>query len=174
VRFGPGVDKTQAIAELDRSASAAGAAVLPPDKPVDLVNFGRVKNLPAVLGALVGGLAVATLAHLLVTSTRRRRHDLAILKTLGFAPAEVRRAVAWQATTLAVLAVVVGVPLSIGVGRWAWLLFAHQLGIVAAPSVSLVAVVGLMAATVVVANLVAALPGRAAARLHPARVLRSE
>jgi ABC-type lipoprotein release transport system permease subunit len=117
---------------------------------------------------------VATLAHLLVTSTRRRRHDLAILKILGFAPAEVRRAVAWQATTLAVLAVVVGVPLGIGVGRWAWLLFAHQLGIVAAPSVSLVAVVGLIAATVVVANLAAALPGRAAARLHPARVLRSE
>jgi ABC-type lipoprotein release transport system permease subunit len=174
VRFGAGVDKTRAIAELDRSASAAGAAVLPPDKPDDLVNFGRVKNLPGVLGALVGGLAVATLAHLLVTSTRRRRHDLAILKILGFAPADVRRAVAWQATTLAVLAVVVGVPLGIGVGRWAWLLFAHQLGIVAAPSVSLVAVVGLIAATVVVANLAAALPGRAAARLHPARVLRSE
>src|SRR5207249_6876735 len=129
---------------------------------------------PLVLAALLGGLAAATLAHLLVTSIHRRRRDLAILKTLGFASGQVRTTVAWQATTLAVLAVLVGVPAGVVAGRWVWILFAHQLGIVAVPTVPVVTLAVLAAVAVVVANLVAVVPARVAARLHPALVLRSE
>ena len=141
---------------------------------MDLVNFGRVQSLPVLLAALLGTLAVATLAHLLVTSIRRRRRDLAILKTLGFSSGQVRTTVAWQATTLAFLAGVIGIPVGIACGRWVWIVFSHQLGIVPRPAVPVLAVIVLAAAAVAVANLVAVLPGRAAARVRPAIVLRSE
>jgi ABC-type lipoprotein release transport system permease subunit len=174
IRFRPGVDKARAIGDLDRLVSATGNTVTVPDKPVDLVNFGRVQSLPVVLAALLGTLAAATLAHLLVTSIRRRRRDLAVLKTLGFSSGQVRSTVSWQATTLAAVAAVVGVPIGIAAGRWVWIVFAHQLGIVPRPAFPILTVAAVGLATVVVANLVAILPGRAAARVRPALVLRSE
>jgi ABC-type lipoprotein release transport system permease subunit len=42
----------------------------------------------------VGVLALATIAHLLITSVRRRRRDLAVLRTIGFTRAQVRSTVA--------------------------------------------------------------------------------
>src|SRR5207249_4838383 len=144
--FRPGVDRAAAIRDLSRRLPALGPyAVQPPDKPVDLVNFGRVQNLPVVLAGLLGALAAMTLTHLLVTSTRRRRRELAVLKTIGFAPRQVQRAVGAQATTLAAVALVVGVPLGVIIGRWAWTLFAHQLGIVAVPAVPLAMLLVLVA-----------------------------
>ena len=151
-----------------------GNAVAAPEKPVDLVNFGRVQNLPLVLAALLGTLAAITLAHLLVTSIRRRRRDLAVLKTLGFSSAQVRGTVAWQATALGILAALVGIPVGVLAGRWVWIVFARQLGIVPRPAVPVLTFFLLAAAALVVANLVAVVPGRAAAHVRPAIVLRSE
>jgi putative ABC transport system permease protein len=174
VRFRPGVDKAHAIAELNRDLTADGDALFKPGKPVDLLNFGRVQNLPIVLAGLLGAVAVATLTHLLITSIRRRRRDLAILKTLGFLPAQVRHTVAWQATTLAAVAAVIGIPVGVAAGRWIWIVFAHKLGIVARPAVSGAPIIVLAVATLAVANLVAVVPANVAARLRPAIVLRSE
>jgi ABC-type lipoprotein release transport system permease subunit len=170
-----GVNHASALRDLSHRFSALGPyAVQRPDKPVDLVNFGRVQNLPLVLAGLLGALAAMTLTHLLVSSTRRRRRELAVLKTLGFAPRQVQRAVASQATTLALLAVGLGVPVGIVVGRWAWMLFAHQLGIVVVSAVPAVVLVLLIVGTIVVANMVAFVPGRIAAKIRPASVLRTE
>jgi ABC-type lipoprotein release transport system permease subunit len=173
VRFRPGVDGGRAASGL---AGGVGPAysVLPPETPVDLVNFGRVQALPLAIGGLLGTFAAATLAHLLVTSIRRRRRDLAILKTLGLAAGSVRATVAWQSTALAVVAALAGVPVGLAAGRAVWSALARQLGVVATPVVPAAALAGLAAGTVVVANLVAALPARAAAGTRPAAVLRSE
>jgi hypothetical protein len=178
VRFRPGVNKAKAVADLERQVAGAfgpgGYFVVRPERPTDLVNFGRVQSLPVLLAALLGTLAVATLAHLLVTSIRRRRRDLAVLKTLGFSSGQVRMTVAWQATTLAFVAAVIGIPVGIACGRWVWIVFAHQLGIVPRPAAPVLTFLVLAATTLVVANLVAILPARAAARVRPAPVLRSE
>jgi len=178
VRLRPGVNRARVIADLNREVAdkfGSGAYfVVGAEKPADLVNFGRVQNLPVVLAALLGTLAVATLAHLLVTSIRRRRRDLAVLKTLGFSSGQVRTTVAWQATTLGLVAAAIGIPVGIACGRWVWIVFAHQLGIVPRPAVPLLTFFVLAALTLVVANVVAILPGRAAARVQPAPVLRSE
>jgi ABC-type lipoprotein release transport system permease subunit len=175
VRLAPGVDPSRAQAGLARQLSTLGSyQVVAPAKPVDLVNFGRVKNLPLVLAGLLAALAAATLANLLVSSIRRRRRDLAVLKSLGFVPAQVRAAVAWQATTLGVVAAAVGIPVGVAAGRWAWLAFTHELGIVPEAAVSLLVLLAMVPATLLVANLVAVLPARAAARAQPAGVLRSE
>ena len=71
------------------AVAVVSAQQQPPPNPtfratVDLVNFGRVHSLPAIIAGLMAVVASAMLGHTLVTSVRRRRRDLAILKTLGF------------------------------------------------------------------------------------------
>src|SRR6266480_7742314 len=98
-----------------------------------------------------------------MSAVRRRRRDLAILKTIGFVRGQVQAAVAWQATAFAVAALVVGIPLGIGAGRWWWTLFAQRMGIVPAPVVPLALIGALLPAGVLLANVVAAIPARIAA-----------
>ena len=62
-----------------------------------------MKGAPLALVSLVALLGVSTIAHALATSVRRRRRDLAILKTLGFVSGQIRAAVVTQASTLALL-----------------------------------------------------------------------
>jgi hypothetical protein len=44
-----------------------------PTTPTGLVNFGRIQNLPLILGLVLAVMALLTVAHLLATSIRRRR-----------------------------------------------------------------------------------------------------
>jgi putative ABC transport system permease protein len=145
-----------------------------PTQPTDLVNFGRVQNFPLYLAALVALMAAATLAHVLVTSIRRRRRDLAILKTIGFQRGQVTWTVAWQATTLTLLALALGIPIGIAVGRWIWTSFSNQLGILPSTAVPLGALLLAVPITLLLANLIAYLPGRAAGRVQAATILRTE
>ncbi|MDP8937080.1 MAG: FtsX-like permease family protein [Actinomycetota bacterium] len=145
-----------------------------PEKPSDLADLERVGGLPSVVAGLLGVLAVATLAHTLATSARRRSRDLTILKVLGFERGQVSATVAWQSTTVAVVAVAVGVPPGAAAGRWAWQVFAEGLGVPPQTVTPVMALVLLVAGAVLLANLVAALPTRLAARTRPSAVLRSE
>jgi ABC-type lipoprotein release transport system permease subunit len=148
--------------------------IFAPRPHAEVRNLQRVGGLPGLLAGLVALLALAVMTHTLVTSVRRRRRDLAVLKTIGFVRGQVAAAIAWQATTFALVALCLGVPLGVAAGRWAWQLTAAVLGVSSAPVVPLAAVLAITAATVGAANLVAAVPGRAASRLRPATALRSE
>jgi ABC-type lipoprotein release transport system permease subunit len=176
VTFRPGVDTAQGVARLDRRLSAVDDNFFtqPPTTPTDLVNFGRIQNLPLILASGLAVLALITVAHLLATSIRRRRRDLAILKTLGFTHGDVGRAVAWQATTLAVVTLAVGVPLGIAAGRTAWRLFTGHLGVVPEVTTPVVLLVLAATATVLLANLISIGPAVTAMRIRPASVLREE
>jgi hypothetical protein len=150
------------------------ANVLGPRRPGDVVAYGHVRSTPLLLAGLLGVLGAGVLAHLLVTSIRSRRRDLAVLKTLGFTRRQLATTVAWLATTLVGLALLVGIPLGLVAGRWTWRSFADDLGIASVVATPAAALFVLVAAAVVLGNLVAALPARAAARTRPAVVLRSE
>ncbi len=104
---------------------------------------------------------------------RRRRRDLAILKALGFVSRQVRATVAWQATAIAATGLVIGLPLGVAAGRWAWTLLARGFAIEPVPVISALVLLS-VPAVLLMANLVAAVPGRAAARTQPAVVLRTE
>jgi hypothetical protein len=171
LRWADGVDE-QAAAERLRARLPLYPVGL--QRPADLVNFGRVEAMPLATGGLVALVAVAMLGHLLVTSVRRRRRDLALLKVLGFVRRQVSSTVVWQATTLAVLALLVGLPVGVAVGRWAWVLVADRLGVVPVSVVPALVLALVALATVLVANLVAAVPAWMAARTRPAIVLRAE
>ena len=119
-------------------------------------------------------LALGAVTHALASSVRRRRRDLAVLKTLGFVPGQVSATIAWQATTFAVVALALGLPLGVAAGRWAWQLTALQLGVESGPVVPLLPLAIAAAASVLAANLAAAAPRWAASHLPPAAALRTE
>jgi len=83
-------------------------------------------------------------------------------------------AVSWQATVAAVVGIVVGVPVGILIGRTLWTLFARSLDAVPDPTVPAVPVLLVVVGALLFANLVAALPGRDAARTPTAPLLRAE
>jgi ABC-type lipoprotein release transport system permease subunit len=117
---------------------------------------------------------VAVLGWAWFALVRRHPRDLALLKTLGFTRRQLATTVAWQSTVVAVVGLVVGIPLGIAVGRWLWIVFARELSAVPDPIVPAGSVALTVVAALVLANLVAALPGRSAARTPAALLLRAE
>jgi len=173
VRFAPGVDHAAAVRRLRRIGGPDGVPFTA-TVPVEIDRVDRINGLPIALGVFVAVVAVVAVGFALVTTVRRRRRDLAVLKTLGFDRRQVRATVAWHATTVAAVGLVAGIPLGLVVGRLVWHAVAENLGVATAPTWPVVAVLLLVPAALLVVNLVAALPARRAARTRPAVVLRSE
>jgi ABC-type antimicrobial peptide transport system permease subunit len=181
-RYTPGVNRAgvnRSISALPQFAAAQFGNSQParpsgPTVPPEVDRLRQVDSLPAILGTLIGGLAFLAVGHTLVTAVRRRRHELALLKTLGFNRRQVRGTIAWQATTLATIGLVVGMPAGLIVGRTVWRLVADGLGIsngAVIPALALLLTVPIALALV---NLIAFFPARAAAQTRPAVALRSE
>ena len=138
------------------------------------MNFGQVQDLPLLFGLSLGVVALLTIVHLLLTSVRRRRRDLAVLRAVGFTPGQVQATVARQAATLTALALILGIPAGLVCGRLAWQVFADQLGILAVLVIPLLWLAVMAAGALALAIIVAAAPGRSATRTRPAEVLRAE
>jgi hypothetical protein len=179
LRYRPGTDLRAAAAQVNRAATRTGCPpglclVASDQRPSDIENFTGVRDTPLILGAVLVLLAVGTLAHVLLTGVRRRRRDLAVLKTLGLLRSQLLRVVSWQAIALAAAALLVGLPLGLLAGRWAWLLFADSAGVESQASVPVPLVLLVIPVTLVLAVLLAVVPGWTAARIRPALILRSE
>lgn len=142
--------------------------------PQDVLFLRNVRSLPRVLAFFLAFLGIAAVGHVLVTAVRRRRHDLAVLRAVGFRPVQAAACIAWQATTVGIIGLVIGVPLGIVAGRLAWRWVADNTPLLYVAPVAVVAVLLIIPATIVLANLLAALPARRAARVRPASVLRTE
>jgi ABC-type antimicrobial peptide transport system permease subunit len=143
-------------------------------RPADIVNFHAMGTIPDALAAGLSAGAVLALGLTLVASVRRRRRDLALLKTLGFTQRQLAASIAWQSTVAALIGCVVGIPLGIEVGRQLWDLFARSISVVPSPTVPVLTVVLVGVGALLFANMVAAIPGRIAARTPTALVLRAE
>jgi hypothetical protein len=170
--FASGVDPAIGVRELGRMSGIDDNGVAP--LPLEVDRLQQVDRLPVLLAALLALLGTVAIGHALVTAVRRRKRDLAILKTLGFSRRQVRSTVAWQATTSATAGLLLGVPLGLVVGRIAWRMVADGLGVVTHATIPVGEVLLLVLAVLVLANLIAALPAARAARTRPALVLRSE
>jgi putative ABC transport system permease protein len=175
VRFRAGISPQAGRHALAMQLARLGSFTVDgPATPTDLVNFGQVQELPQALGTGLAAVALLTIAHLLITSVRRRQRDVAILRAFGFTPRQVRRMFCWQAVTLAGTALVIGIPAGIACGRLCWQVFAHQLGIVPVTAVPFTALSIMAASWLAAAVAIAALPGGTATRTPPARILHSE
>ena len=188
VRIRPGAPPAAALASLQRIVGASdkvfaaapggdqgnALVVQGVQRPAEIVNYRTIGATPTLLvSALALGVIVA-LALTLIASVRQRRRDLALLKAVGFVRWQLAAAVAWQATVAAVVGIVVGIPLGIIAGRWLWDLFARQIYAVPYPTVSVLSIVLVAIGTLVLANVVAAVPARTAARTPTAMMLRAE
>jgi hypothetical protein len=145
-----------------------------PVRPTAVRNVERVRNLPYALALVVVLFAAAGLAHALVLSVHRNRSQLGVLRALGFNRRQVAGTVASEASALSLVAIVIGIPLGIAVGRWGWRTVADRLGLVSPTVVPVLATVGAAALLLVVANVVAAAPAGRATRDRPAEALRAE
>lgn len=171
VRFRSGVNKTAAVQSLLHDF---GREILAPYPGGEVGNLAKVDVLPYVLAGLLVVLAIGALGITLLTSVRRHRRDLAVLKTIGFVRPQVSATVAWQAATLAIGAVVIGIPCGIALGRWTWRMVATNAGSVSPPVVPIGLVLTVVPATLALAILLASRPAWAAGRVQPARVLKAE
>jgi hypothetical protein len=187
VRLRPGVSTSVGHADMERIARAANkvyqgdpkaagnsVGVLSVEQPAQIVNYRSVGSTPIVLALGLALGAIVALGLTLTSSVRRRRRDLALLKTFGFTQRQLSATVAWQATLDAVVGVVLGIPIGILVGRELWTLFARNINAVPDPTVPVLSVILVGVGTLIFTNLVAVLPGRSAARTSTALVLRAE
>jgi hypothetical protein len=190
VRLRAGVTPAQALASLQRIADAGTRAlfalpnavggggesveVLPVQYPAEIENYRSIGATPVLLAAGLAAGAVVALGLTLTASVRRRRRDLALLKALGFTQRQLAACVAWQSTVAAAVGVIAGIPLGIALGRWLWILFARDIYAVPRATVPAPLVIYVGLGALVLANVVAALPGRYAARTPTALMLRAE
>ncbi|HTI25409.1 MAG TPA: FtsX-like permease family protein, partial [Kutzneria sp.] len=96
------------------------------------------------------------------------------LNALGMLRRQISAITAWQVSALTGLALLAGLPLGVAAGRLSWALFGYDLGIPPGTITPTLALMVMTPTVIVIANAVAFWPGRTAARLSPADVLRAE
>jgi ABC-type lipoprotein release transport system permease subunit len=163
-----------AAAALTRHVRAYPQFSASSQEPVELVNFGESVNFPLLFGVALGLFGAATMVHLLLVSVSRRRAEAGLLKVLGFVRYQVAAVVSWQATAVALVGIVAGVPLGIAAGRVLWRVFATNFGVVPLTVVEILPVAALALGVLVAANVLAFVPALLAARSRPAELLRAE
>jgi FtsX-like permease family len=179
IDMAPGASSQALVARISGANpgdTPGGTYRLPQDRiqGAAIVDAARMGSQPLALALAATAGAVLSLALALLASVRRRRRELALLKTLGLTRRQVMTAVAWQASVILVVAALAGMPLGVAAGHWAWDAFATSLGAVPVTVVPVAALLAGFVILLVAGNLLAAGPGAVAARTPPAAVLRAE
>jgi hypothetical protein len=180
VRYRSGVSDAQgkksilhAVA-IASGGAAQGNLVQNVQRPAEIVDYRSLGNTPIELGAVLCGGALVGLGLTLLSSVRRRRRDVALLKALGFSRRQVVIAIAVQSTIAVGLGAVIGIPVGVIAGRSLWSFFANAIHAVPIVVVPISTLLLIAVAALVLANLVAVFPARLAARTSPAMLLRAE
>jgi FtsX-like permease family len=179
IDLAPGVSGKALVARISRAnpgGTPGGTYRLPQDRirGAAIVDAARMGSQPLALALAVAAGSVLSLALALLASVRRRRRELALLKTLGLTRRQVMGVVAWQASVILVIAALIGVPFGVAAGHWAWSAFATSLGAVPVTVVPVPVLLAGFLVLLVAGNLLAAGPGAVAARTPPAALLRAE
>jgi hypothetical protein len=151
-----------------------GIELAPPEPPTTLAEVQQIRVLPVFLAGFLALLALGAIGHALATAVRRRRHDVAVLRALGMTRWQSRAVVVTQATVLALVGVAIGVPLGIALGRTLWRYVADSMPVFYVAPVAVWALVLVVPAALLAANLLAAWPGHRAASIQVGHVLRAE
>ena len=139
-----------------------------------IVDAAQMGGQPLALALALAAGALLSLAVALLASVRQRRRQLALLKALGLTRRQVRGVIAWQPSTILVVAAAVGVPLGGGGGPLGMASFAASLGVVPVTVVPVLALLAGFIGLLTAGNLVTAIAASVAARTRPAAALRAE
>jgi hypothetical protein len=172
VKLRPGSDRDAAVRRL--SALSRGDPPMLTRTPAEVDQLRQLDRLPTILAVFLLLVALLALGHALVLTVRHRRSELAVARTIGLTPGQTARTVAWQATTLGVVGALVGLPIGLVLGRAVWAAVARSYGIADDPAWPWVVVALAIPVVVLLANALAWWPGRRAAYLQPAEILRAE
>jgi len=164
----------QRIASAGAIGSPGNVYRVPRVRGAAIVNAGQMGGQPVALAVALAAAALIALSAALASSVRRRRRELAVLKTLGFTRAQTRVLVVAESCTLLLVAVAFGVPLGIAAGHLAWVSFAGALGVVPAIAVQPLPLGLGMLALVAAGVALAWLPAALAARTPTTVALRAE
>ncbi|MBP2702321.1 FtsX-like permease family protein [Microbispora sp. RL4-1S] len=177
VALRPGTDPAAVAGRLNAAVKAAGGEYVTfrePDPLGEIPQIRDVEELPLLLAVFLGLLATGALGHALATAVRRRRHEVAVLRALGMTRWQSRWTVVTQATLVAGIGLLFGVPLGVALGRTLWRLLADMWPLQYLAPLAAGAVLLVWPLTLAIANALAAWPGTVAARLRIAHVLRAE
>jgi hypothetical protein len=174
----PGAD-VQAVAQrLDKTAKAIkggqGFSFSPPDLLAEVQAVKDVAVLPLALSAFLAVLAVGAVGHALSIAVRRRSRELAVLRVLGLTRRQSRLVIVTQASLLAAIGIIFGIPLGLALGRVLWHAAADMTPLAYQPPLAALALLLIVPVALAAANLLAAWPARRAARLRTAHILRTE
>jgi hypothetical protein len=143
-------------------------------QPNGLIDYSRIDATPLILAGLLAILGLGVLAQFTFQSARTTRRDFAVLRTLGLRRRQLTAIACWHISTIAAIALVIGLPVGAVAGRWSWALFADVLGISRGTSAPITLGLLLIPSVLVAANLVALGPAGSSTRLRPAALLRAE
>lgn len=176
-----GVTPVAATRSLERAARQAipaltgqGLDLEKPETLSEMLVLRNVQTLPIALGTFLALLAIAAVGHALATAVRRRSLDIAVLRALGMTRWQSAGVVVVQASLLAAIGLVAGVPLGFALGRGLWQVVASYTPLAYVAPIPFWALVLVVPLALLLANLLAAWPGRRAAALRVAHVLRAE
>ena len=142
-------------------------------RPPEIVDITEMRQAPLVAAGALAAALVVGLAMAIGVSVRDRRHDLAVLRALGFSTRDLGSTVRWQAVASMLVGLLLGIPIGIVAGRLAWGRFAVQLGLTDGTGIPWLELVVVVLAALLLAVVAATVPGRAAARIPVAETLRA-
>jgi FtsX-like permease family protein len=178
VALRPGADIDAVSRRLTaKAASIEGGGVFSFQPGIPLSAVQAVKDvaaLPLALSAFLAVLAIGAVGHALSIAVSRRGHELAVLRALGLTRRQSRLVIGVQATLLATIGLAFGIPLGLILGRILWHAAADMTPLAYQPPLAALALLLIVPAALLAANLLAAWPARRAARLHAGQVLRTE
>jgi ABC-type antimicrobial peptide transport system permease subunit len=174
ITYRPGTDEGAMESRLRDAYTLDFPAYSHPKAPGRLLNIDAMRRLVVGLLGFCAFLAAVALAHALMVSTKRRRHEFSVLSALGLFRRQIRSVVWVQALTLTALGVLVGVPIGIVIGRVAWRAAISDVGMVVATTTPLLPLSTVVLGALAVGWLISLLPGARAGRTRPATELRAE
>jgi predicted lysophospholipase L1 biosynthesis ABC-type transport system permease subunit len=142
--------------------------------PPEIRNLGDLLMLPEVLALVLAAVGGAAVVHVLLATGRRHGRDLAVLSVLGATPGQVRATLAVAALATVLPAVIVGVPVGLGVARIVWWEIAASTGVGGDVAVPVALLVAIGPGLILGALLAAVVPAAHAERTPPAAVLAGE
>lgn len=170
IRLRPGAGQEAA----ERLFETTGMAIGPFNVPPVIVGLTRVRAIPFLVAATLGLLTALGLAHQMITSTRRRGRDIAVLRSLGADRWWVTRVLHGQATVFALAVLALAGPVGFVGGRLVYRAYVDGVGVATDVAVPFGLLSTLALVVIGLANLVTVFPARRARRLPPSRLLADE
>jgi ABC-type lipoprotein release transport system permease subunit len=174
VRATPGTDVKQLMKQLDEKYPYGVSDESPARAPGPVRNLEQIRRLPLVLALFFGFLGLVALAQSIFMTGNERRRDLSVLRVIGYTRRQVGAVLRGAGTSVALVALIIGVPAGILAGRFGWRVVTNGLHVTTVSAVPLVWLTLIAVGLIVFAVLVAMIPAYLALRRTPGSALRSE